>query len=247
MSTSIDADNAGRAGFKPDLSDQPFFTAMSMVLAGVIVLGFVQFTLRGFVEINALPWWVHAHAVFMIIWLTVYVTQNILAENGAFDQHRKLGWLALLAVAGIGIFGSLAGIQALALHRIPPFFTDAYFLALTQVEIALFVGTVLWGVALRGHTQWHRRVMLGATVLLMEPALGRLLPMPLLGGAGEWFALAIQLVPLAVLAWHDQSVISKVHPATLSSTAIVIGSHIAVSGLSMLPAVTSVANRIAGH
>ncbi|MEZ5851481.1 MAG: hypothetical protein R3D68_12620 [Hyphomicrobiaceae bacterium] len=231
----------------PEIPDQPFFTKLAIALALFIIVGFVQWSLRGFVSIGATPWWVHAHGLFMVLWLAIFVAQNVLAGRGNFQLHRRLGWMAMIVVAGTGVFGSLAGIQALALHRIPPFFTNAYFLALTQVEIGLFVATVAWAVACRRQTQWHRRLMVGATVLLMEPALGRLLPMPLLGGMGEWLVLAFQLVPLAILARHDRANGAAVHPATLSAAAIVIGSHVLVTVLAGLPAFAEIANRIAGQ
>ena len=136
--------------------------------------------------------------------------------------------------------------RALALHRIPPFFSNAYFLALTHVDILMFVGTVAWAVWLRRATQWHRRLMLGATVLLMEPALGRLLPMPLLGDMGEWVAMVFQLVPVAVLAWHDRTTLGAVHPATLRVGALVIGAHVLVTALAAWPAFAALADRIAG-
>ncbi len=247
MSMTTQGTLSADANRAPELADQPFFTKLAVALALFIVFGFVQWSLRGFVSIGATPWWVHAHGVFMILWLAIFVAQNVLAGRGDFQQHRRLGWAAMLVVAGTAVFGSLAGIQALALHRVPPFFTNAYFLALTQVEIGLFVATVAWAVAMRRQTQWHRRLMVGATVLLMEPALGRLLPMPLLGGMGEWIVLAFQLVPLAILARHDRATRAAVHPATLSAAVIVIGSHVLVTALAGLPAFAEIANRIAGQ
>lgn len=227
------------------LGDQRFFTRLSIALALFIAVGFLQWSLRGYVSINSTPWWVHAHGAFMLLWLAVFTLQNILAERGDFELHRRLGWSAIIVLIGVAVFGSAAGLQAVMLHRIPPFFSNAYFLALTQVEIVLFVGTVAWGLALRRHTQWHRRLMLGATILLMEPALGRLLPMPMLGSAGEWITLAVQLSAVAVVARHDRSLCGEIHPATLSVAALVTLSHVLVEALSALPAFVAYANRIA--
>jgi hypothetical protein len=229
------------------IDDQSFFTRLSIALAAFIAFGFLQWAIRGFVSVSTTPWWVHAHGAFMLLWLATFVTQNILAGRGSFERHRQLGWTAMVIVAGMAILGSAAGIKALELHRIPPFFSNAFFLALTQVEIVLFVATVAWAVVERHHTQWHRRLMLGATVLLMEPALGRLLPMPLLGSHGEWVALAFQLLPIAILARHDRRSCSVIHPATLSSAAIVIASHVLVSVLAAVPAFAKLADQIAGQ
>ena len=230
----------------PVLADQQFFTRMAIALSLFIVTGFVQWTLRGFVSVGSTPWWVHAHGAFMLLWLGILVAQNAIIGRGNFRLHRQLGWIAMIVVAGTGVFGSFAGIQALALHRIPPFFTNPFFLALTQVEVVLFVGTIAWAVFQRRQTQWHRRLMLGATIILMEPALGRLLPMPMLGSASQWIILAIQFVPLGILARHDRTTISAIHPATVCSAAIVAGSHVIATALSSLPGFVAMANRLAG-
>jgi hypothetical protein len=55
--------------------------------------------------------------------------------------------------------------------------------------------------------------MLGATVIVMEPGIGRILPMPLLGGFAPWAELSVQLGVLAILARHDRKVLGRVHPA----------------------------------
>jgi hypothetical protein len=74
--------------------------------------------------------------------------------------------------------------------------------------------------------------MLGATVVILEPALGRLLPMPLMGGWGEWTILVVQLLVLTVLAKHDRKMLGRVHPVTLSLMAIVTSMHLAIIALS---------------
>ena len=136
--------------------------------------------------------------------------------------------------------------MALALHRVPPFFSDAYFLSLTHVEVIVFTAVVATAIALRRHTQWHRRLMIGATIILMEPALGRLLPMPLLGQAlGGWLEAGVQLGFLGILARHDQKILGHIHPATLLSMGITIGVHGLIQILAATPAVAVLAEAIA--
>jgi hypothetical protein len=86
------------------------------------------------------------------------------------------------------------GLSALAGERQPPFFSRSYFLALTMVERVVFAAVAAWGVSLRRRTEWHRRAMLGALVVILEPALGRVLPMPLMNGWGEWTIVALQIL-----------------------------------------------------
>jgi hypothetical protein len=101
-------------------------------------------------------------------------------------------------------------------------------------------------VSLRRKTEWHRRIMFAATFILLEPALGRLLPMPLLGGYGEWIALLVQLGFVAVLARHDRKILGSVHPATVCAAAILVLVHSAVPLVGMLPPVVAFANGVAG-
>jgi uncharacterized membrane protein YozB (DUF420 family) len=213
-------------------ADQDYFTRFSIVLALFIAFGFAQFAMRGFVDVRRVPLLTHLHAVLMAAWLGVAVAQNMLAHRGELRTHRKLGWLAAALVAGIAVLGPTVGISAVAGERVPPFFSNPYFLALTIVEPVVFAGLVAWGVALRCDTQWHRRAMLGATVVILEPALGRLLPMPLMGGWGEWTILVVQLLVLTVLAKHDRKMLGRVHPVTLSLMAIVTSMHLAIIALS---------------
>lgn len=228
------------------LSDQRFFTRMAQVLAGLIVFGFLQWALRGFVDPVRTPLWIHAHGVVMLGWLFTMVAQNSLAGSGKLALHRKLGWASLTLVLAIVLLGTYAGRMALAMHRVPPFFTDAYFLALTHVEVMIFALTVVTAIMLHRQTQWHRRLMIAATVLLMEPALGRLLPMPLLGQiAGGWLEAALQLGFLGIVARHDFRVAGRVHPATLAGMMLVVMVHGLIQVLAGMPAVAEYAEAIA--
>jgi hypothetical protein len=237
------------AAAKPDtpyVSDQRFFTRLAQALAALIIFGFLQWALRGFVGPVKTPIWVHLHGLAMLGWLGTIVAQNRLAEAGNLGLHRRLGWASLGLVLGIVVLGMLAGRRALGLHRVPPFFTDAYFLALTHVEVIVFAAVVATAIILRKQTQWHRRLMLGATVILMEPALGRLLPMPLLGQVGGgWLEAGIQIGFLAILARHDVKVLGRVHPATFISMSLVISVHALIQTLVLMPGVIGIAEAIA--
>lgn len=228
------------------LSDQRFFTRLAQVLAGVIVFGFLQWALRGFVDPLRTPIWIHAHGIAMLGWLGTIIVQNSLAGSGNLSLHRKLGWASLGLVLAIVLLGTYAGRMALAMHRVPPFFTDGYFLALTHIEAVIFALTVVTAIALRRQTQWHRRLMLAATVILMEPALGRLLPMPLLGQiGGGWLEAVLQVGFLGIVARHDAKVQGRVHPATIAGMTLVVIVHGLIQVVAGMPAVAAYAEAIA--
>lgn len=230
----------------PYSRDQRFFTRMAIGMALFVVFGFAQWALRGFVSPSTVPVWVHLHGLAMLSWLGLFVAQSVLVGAGNIALHRKLGWLGLalvLIIAGLGMF---TGRMALELHRVPPFFTNPYFLALTHVEAVGFALVVGAGIAMRRQTQWHRRLMLGATVIVMEPAFGRLLPAPLLGpNLTAALEVVLQLAVVALIARHDLRQTGRVHPATRIAALAVVLVAALVHALSVFPPFVSLAEGIA--
>ena len=228
------------------MSDQGFFVRYAIVIAAFILLGFIQFAMRGYSNPVTAPPLVHLHGALMVGWLGIFVAQNLLVRRGELAIHRKLGWTAAAILPLIAVTGIWVGYNAVATHRLPPFFTDSFFLALTGIGSLTFAGMVVWAITLRGQVQWHRRLMLGAMFILLEPALGRLLPMPLLGNWGEWTILAVQLVFIVVLARHDRRQLGVVHPATMAVATVVITEHVLIETISVLPPFVAFAQKVAG-
>lgn len=227
------------------MADQGFFTRYTIILAALILFGFLQFEMRGFVDIRNVPPFLHLHGGFMVSWLALICAQNVLVSRSQLQLHRTLGWVGAVLAAAVVAMASYTGYQAIARGMVPPFFSVPQFLALTQVEALSFGLLVVLAIAYRKQTQFHRRFMLISTIQIVEPALGRLLPMPLLGGWGEWLILTIQLIMLAVLARHDRRILGLVHPATLIGGAVVVASHVLTSMLAALPSFAAYAQAIA--
>jgi hypothetical protein len=223
-----------------------FWQRMAIGLALFIIIGFLQFALRGFVDPMAAPFWVHLHGVAMLAWLGLLIVQPTLVSRDNLPLHRRLGWIGAslaLLIAGLGIF---TGLASLVLHRFPPFFAPPYFLVLTTVE-ALVFGLMVWAAVRRRHTtDWHRRLMIGATIVILEPALGRILPLPLMIGWSDIPIGLIQLAVVGIIALHDRRTLGRVHPATKAIAAIVIAVRITIYLLAMTPPVIALADRLTG-
>lgn len=180
----------------------------------------------------------HLHDLVRLSWLALIVRQNTLAESGNLARHQRLGWSGTTLVPVTIVLNIASRRIAIALHRVPPFFTNAYFLSLTHVEVTIFGSMVMAAMWLRRDTQCHSRLMLRATVILMEPALGRLMPMPLLektGGAR--LEPALQVGFLGIMPHHDSKVMGRVHPATLAAIGAVVGTHALIQPLATTPAI----------
>ncbi|MBA4752891.1 MAG: adenylate cyclase [Sphingopyxis sp.] len=233
---------AAEGAARPEL----FWHRMAIGLSVFIVLGFLQFALRGFVDPVAAPFWVHLHGVAMLAWLALLIVQPTLVARENLALHRRLGWIGAglaLFITGLGIF---TGVASLVLNRFPPFFTPPYFLALTVIESLVFGAMVAWAIRRRRVTDWHRRLMIGATIVILEPALGRLLPIPLMGPWAEPAVALCQLAGVAIVAAYDRRTRGAVHPATWAIAAVVIATRVAISLVSMAPPVVTLAERLAG-
>lgn len=224
-----------------------FWQRMAIGLGLFIVLGFLQFALRGFVDPLAAPFWVHLHGVLMLAWLGLLIVQPTLVSRANLPLHRRLGWIGAGLALIITCLGIFTGLASLVLNRFPPFFSPPYFLALTTVE-ALVFGLMVWAAVRRRHTtQWHRRLMIGATIIILEPALGRLLPMPLMIGWSDIPIGLIQLAVVGIIAFHDRRTLGHVHPATKAIAVIVIAVRATIYLLAMAPPVIALAAQLTGR
>lgn len=224
---------------------ETFWQRMAIGLALVIIFGFLQFALRGLADPVAAPLWVHAHGVLMLAWLGLLIAQPTLVSRGNLALHRRLGWIgAGLAVVIVGVTLYTA-VASLEMRRFPPFFAPPYFLVLTSVEGLAFGAVVAWA-ARRRDTQWHRRLMIGATIILLEPALGRILPMPLMIGWSDLPIGLIQLGVVGVIARHDRRTLGGIHRATRAVAVIVIAVRATIYLLPMAPPIAAFAERLAG-
>lgn len=223
-----------------------FWQRMATGLAIFIVFGFLQFALRGFVDPVAAPFWVHMHGIAMLSWLALLIAQPTLVSRDNLALHRRLGWVGAGLATVIVALGIFTGLASLALNRFPPFFSPPYFLALTAIETLMFGIVVAWAIRRRRDTDWHRRLMIGATIIILEPALGRVLPLPLMIGWSDIPIGIIQLLVVGIVALHDRRTLGHVHPATKAIAALVIATRLAIYLLSMTPPVIALAERLAG-
>lgn len=222
-----------------------FWARMTIGLSIFIIFGFAQFGLRGMVDYARAPLVMHVHGVAMLAWLSLLTAQSVLAGRGGLALHMRLGWASVAMLPLIVVLASATCLVSIRAGAIPPFFTAPYFLALIHVGVALFAALVAAAIARRGEADWHKRLMVGSTLLLMEPALGRVLPMPFIMPWGEWLVMIVQLGVLALIVRHDRRALGRVHPATMAVGLAIVLSHVIVELLAITPAWIAFTARIA--
>jgi len=223
--------------------ERMFFLIMALAIAATVVAGFSLFYAAG-ISSFASPWWVHVHGVTFVGWIALYVVQNTLVFRNDIAQHRRLGRIGAGYAVWMVVVGLVLTPLTLAVGRSPPFFTPAYFLALDWVNVAVFGALIYAGIRNRHRTDWHRRLMLCATICVIAPAVGRLI---VLSGAAMTAPLnaGYLLVYVAAGMLFDWGNRGRVHRAYFWGAAALILFAVATELIAMVPMFASLAARIA--
>jgi hypothetical protein len=215
-------------------SDDRFFLCTSIAMALTIAAGFSLQLGMGRSSFSS-PLLVHAHAVVFMGWVTLYLLQNWFAASGSMALHRRLGWIGAGWVVAMVILGTAVTVSMVRRGQVPFFFTPLQFLVFDPVTVLTFAGLTAAAIALRRKTEWHRRLHYCGMSLLLGPAFGRLLPMPLLAPwAYEATFAAVMIFPvIGVMADLRRS--GRVHPAWRWGIGTIIVSSILVELITFSP------------
>jgi hypothetical protein len=224
--------------------ERRFFLGMAVAIAAIVLAGFGGYILVGLSSFDA-PWWVHLHAVTYMGWIVLYLNQNWLIVSGETARHRQMGrimagWAVAMVVIGTALlFASVA-----AQRSPPPIFSAAMLFVMDEINVLLFAGLVAAGLALRRRSDWHRRLMLSATVCIIAPALGRLTVLTI---GFSWAAIIVaQIALLGVAGLFDLRTRGRIHPALLWGAGSIAAMGLMVPPLAELPAAISFAKSVAG-
>jgi hypothetical protein len=214
----------------PPKGDERFFLGAAIVMTLVIVGGFSNQLAAGRSTFYSPPL-VHAHAIVFMGWIMIYLLQNILVATDRIGIHRRLGWMAAGWMVPMIVLGFCVTLAMLRRGQVPFFFRPLHFLIFDPMSLLTFAGLTGSAIALRNHTEWHRRLHLCGMSMLMGPGFGRLMPMPLLA-PWSWEATfaASMLFPIAgVIA--DLRRTGHVHPAWRYGIATMIGAFVLIEAI----------------
>ena len=222
-----------------------FYLMMAVFMAVIIIAGFSRTAPDAIMTPPGLPLLLHIHGFVFLSWLVLFVVQPALAVRGSLKLHRKLGWAGAVLATLMVIMGIAATVFAIHTHIVPSFFPKGIFLAMNVLGMAFFAGLVTAAVVKRREGEWHKRLMLCATMLLLGPGLGRLLPMPMFGPAAPLVMYGIIDAILLVGPVVDFVVRKRVHPAYYWGVAAVMLSEVLTGPIGMSPPVQALVKMIA--
>jgi hypothetical protein len=194
------------------ISDDRFFMRMAIVIAFTIIAGFALHFAMGRSTITARPL-VHVHGLVFMGWVVLFLTQVRLATGGSLALHRRLGWIAAGWACVLVVMGLAITIDVAMRGGTPFFFLPQYFLIANPMSLLCFVALTTAAIRMRRRTDWHKRLHLCATVSIIGPGLGRLMPMPLMGPYSFDIVILISLLFPAAGMIHDWRQSGQVHRA----------------------------------
>ena len=216
------------------VGDERFFLKSAIIMAIIIAAAFSIQLLMGR-STFASPARVHVHAVLFMGWVTIYLMQNILVARRRIDLHRKLGWVAAGWMVAMVVSAFVVTATMVRSGTVPYFIQPLHFLIFDFVAISAFGGLTAAAILVRRRTEWHRRLHFCGMTVLIGPAFGRLLPMPLLQPwAWEAQFTAALLFPIAGML-ADIRRDGRVHPAWTWGIAALLGSFVLTQAVTYTP------------
>jgi hypothetical protein len=218
----------------PSVGDERFFLRGAIIMAVTIVTAFAFQRLMGRSTFAA-PLRVHLHAFVFMGWVAIYLLQNIFVATDRMYLHRRLGWIAAAWMVPMIVMGFVVTVAMVRLGHVPFFFRPVQFLVFDPLSLLTFAGLTTSAILMRRRTEWHRRLHFCGMSMLLGPAFGRLLPMPLLQPwAWEAAFAATLLFPLAG-AWADVRRSGRVHPAWKWGMATMLASFVLIEAITYSP------------
>lgn len=203
----------------PWAKDRSTLFYLSFGIFGLLVVAFgfgVTYILPMARRSFSAPWFVHLHGASALGWLLLVIAQAKLVRTRRTPLHRRLGQVALPLALLIWASG-MATAGWVAERDLPKGATAAMTgLAGTFTGLSLFLLLAIAAVVTRGRPDWHKRLVLLATIHVLWPAFFRLRHLlPNIPNPDIWLGLVVPYFAIVVAAARDQWRYGKIHPVWL--------------------------------
>jgi hypothetical protein len=212
---------AARSGLN---NERLFFGGMGVLILLLVFAGFAPtYYLRGAIELGRpltpLTPLILLHGAAFTAWVVLFIVQTTLISARQHGLHRRLGGVMIALAAVMVTLGVMVAVGQVGRGTAPPGLPPLVWLAVPLIDMPVFAGLVAAGYLNRRDPQAHKRYMLLATLLMLQPAIGRM-PMLLETPIGpELNALAAWACSFALVAW-DLASRGRVHRVSAIGIAV---------------------------
>jgi hypothetical protein len=203
--------------------DRIFFPSMCLLILVTVWLGFSKtYYAAGMVRANLPAPIIHVHAVVFTLWLLTLAVQTGLVSAKKVQLHRKLGLWGFGLAALMIVLGLMAGTNSLRRDFAPlgSGLDPKVFYIVPVTDILLFGVLVGWAYIARRKPAEHKRLIIFATLVILDAAIGRfpqtITPM---GPMTQNLILVGMLLPMFA---YDLATLKKINRVTIVSSLLMI-------------------------
>jgi hypothetical protein len=196
----------------PSRNDRLFYMGMSFAILVTVFVGFAPtYYLKGYFHAAPLTPLAHLHGVVFTGWILLFATQTALVAARRVDLHRRFGVIGA-AVGGLLVVVGLT-IAIVSARRNFAAGNDGAltFLAIPLGDMCVFLILAMAGIHYRRRRETHKRLMLLATVSILDAAIARW-PLAFIAAGPVAFFGITDLFVVAGPA-YDFGSRGRVHPA----------------------------------
>ena len=208
----------------------PFFVWMAGYCLVLTIAGFTRtywapLATASLVEVTPI---IHLHGAVFFSWMLLSFLQSWLVKNGRVAAHRSIGLLGISLATAMLIFGfnvslaaNVARIEAGQISRAYAFgFSNTF-------ALVAFATLFAFGIYKRRHPETHKRLMLFASSMLLNPPVGRLYrPLFAPSPPPPWVVFMTIDVILVACILFDLKTTRRVHPVTIASGVVLLAFQI---------------------
>jgi FtsH-binding integral membrane protein len=176
-----------------------FFSGMALLILTTVFIGFARsYFLAGVFRAPLPGAIIHIHGAAFSCWILLLIAQVSLVTAGRVDIHRKLGLAGFGLACLMVILGVLAATNSLSRGFAPPGsgMDPKTFFVIPLADMLVFATLVFFAYRARFNPSAHKRLILIATITLMDAPTGRppfnvITAHPFLDGAFTWVFLLL--------------------------------------------------------
>lgn len=202
---------------------EPHYYVAAAIGVIVVVLAGFSIDVPLLSHLGSLSVLVRMHGLIMLAWIALFFVQAVLVARHRVTLHMRLGIFGAVLALAVVFVDTTTLITACRLggHHIPPSITPELFLAFGLFNLATFAVLVTAAIVLRKQrSDWHKRLMLLAMLLLLDAALARFI-----GVHTTWTVDSSTVRDLFILACIaiDTFRCRRLHPAFVIGGLLVFG------------------------
>ena len=206
------------------MRDRFFYTGMAIAAAVAVFVGFAPtYYLRPYFQATSLAPILRLHGLVFTAWILLLLTQTSLVAAHRTDLHRRLGF-AGAALAGLMVVIGLTAAIVSGRRDVAAGSDEALsFLTTPFADMLVFLLLVAAAIRYRRRAETHKRLMLLATVSILDAAVARW-PLAIVATSPyAFFVLTDVFIAAGVV--YDLASRRRVHPAYTWGGVLIVASQ----------------------